>query len=327
MSLGVKATGAEGGPLDNSQQPAEAGEETSKTGAEGHTDLPDARIDFQDPFLGDSKGGKPTQLAGPASPSLAPKIGLDRSNAPFFHSHALCESPHIGARTRVWAFAHILPKAVIGENCNICDYVFIENDVVIGNNVTIKGGAQLWDGLRVSDNVFIGPNATFTNDKFPRSKHYQQTIPITSIQTGASIGANATILPGVVIGANAMVRAGAVVLRSVPDNAIVAGNPAKIIGYVGTENSPVNKTDPLSRAAGISGCKVAGVTLHHMKVVDDIRGLLTVGEFERQIPFIPRRYFMVFGVPSAEVRGEHAHYSCQQFLVCVRGACSVLVDD
>jgi acetyltransferase-like isoleucine patch superfamily enzyme len=114
----------------------------------------------------------------------------------------------------------------------VCDHVFIENDVVIGDRVTVKSGVQLWDGLRVGDDVFIGPNATFTNDPFPRSKVYRSEVPVTRIETGASIGANATVLPGLTIGARAMVGAGSVVTRDVPEGAVVAGNPARVIGSV-----------------------------------------------------------------------------------------------
>src|SRR5690606_36597155 len=150
----------------------------------------------------------------------------------FVHSHALCESIEIGTGTRIWAFSHILPAAKVGKDCNICDHVFIENDVVIGDRVTIKCGVQLWDGLRIGNDVFIGHNATFTNDNFPRSRRYPESFAVTTVNEGASIGANATIMPGVSIGGHAMIGAGAVVTRSVPPNAIVVGNPAKIVGYV-----------------------------------------------------------------------------------------------
>ncbi|TGS74362.1 N-acetyltransferase, partial [Mesorhizobium sp. M3A.F.Ca.ET.175.01.1.1] len=99
---------------------------------------------------------------------------------------------HVGEGTRIWAFAHVLPGAVVGSNCNICDHVFIENDVIIGDEVTIKCGVQLWDGLRLGNRVFVGPNATFTNDRFPRSKEYPETFLLTTVEDGASIGANAT---------------------------------------------------------------------------------------------------------------------------------------
>jgi acetyltransferase-like isoleucine patch superfamily enzyme len=129
----------------------------------------------------------------------------------FKHSQALVETQSIGIGTRIWAFVHVLPGAQIGADCNICDHVFIENDVVIGDRVTIKCGVQIWDGLRIEDDVFIGPNATFTNDLFPRSKQYPEQFARTVIHKGASIGANATILAGNSIGQSAMVGAGAVV--------------------------------------------------------------------------------------------------------------------
>lgn len=242
----------------------------------------------------------------------------------FVHEKAICESESIGRGTRIWAFAHVLPHAVIGADCNICDSVFIENDVVIGNRVTIKSGVQLWDGLRVEDDVFIGPNATFTNDRYPRSKAYPEKFLQTIVRNGASIGANATILPGLEICAGAMVGAGAVVTRPVPPNAIAVGNPARIIGYVGTEASAVSESLPKS---GVITSQVRGVTLHELPHIRDMRGSLSVGEFERSIPFAARRYFLVFDVSSREVRGEHAHRACHQFLVCVSGSCSVVADD
>lgn len=148
----------------------------------------------------------------------------------FKHPQALIESgAKIGDSTRIWAFVHILQGATIGVDCNICDYVFIENDVIIGDRVTVKSGVQLWDGIRLNDDVFIGPNVTFTNDKFPRSKQYPKQYPITTVKEGASIGANATILPNITIGENAMVGAGSVVTKDVPINAIVVGNPARVV--------------------------------------------------------------------------------------------------
>jgi acetyltransferase-like isoleucine patch superfamily enzyme len=149
----------------------------------------------------------------------------------FKHDNALVESVAVGDGTRIWAFTHVLPGATIGRDCNICDHVFIENDVVIGDRVTIKCGVQIWDGLRIDDDVFIGPNATFTNDLFPRSKVYPEQFAQTFVARGASVGANATILAGIRIGEGAMVGAGAVVTREVPDFAIVVGNPARVIGF------------------------------------------------------------------------------------------------
>lgn len=154
----------------------------------------------------------------------------------FAHSHALVESKRIGKRTRVWAFTHVLPGAVIGEDCNICDHVFIENDVVVGDRVTVKCGVQLWNGVTLEDDVFVGPNATFTNDLFPRSKQYPESFSRTLVQRGASIGANATLLAGITVGAKAMIGAGAVVTKDVPAGAIVIGNPARIKGYTETRS-------------------------------------------------------------------------------------------
>lgn len=144
------------------------------------------------------------------------------------HPNALVETKNIGQDTRVWAFTHILPGAEIGKDCNICDHVFIENDVIVGDRVTIKCGVQLWDGLRIEDDVFIGPNVTFANDVFPRSKE-KFLIEQTIIKRGASIGANATILPGVIVGENSMIGAGSLVNKNVSENTVVAGHPAKII--------------------------------------------------------------------------------------------------
>lgn len=245
----------------------------------------------------------------------------------YVHPQGICESESIGEKTRIWAFAHILPKAVIGSECNICDGVFIENDVVVGNRVTIKCGVQLWDGLTVEDDVFIGPNVTFTNDRFPRSRVYPEQFAKTIVRKGASIGANATILPGLEIGAGAMIGAGAVVTRAVPPNAIAVGNPARITGYVGTQSQAADVRDTTPADKGVFTSEVRGVTLHELPHIRDMRGSLSVGEFERSIPFAAKRYFLVFDVPSREVRGEHAHRACHQFLICVRGSCTVVADD
>lgn len=244
----------------------------------------------------------------------------------FVHEQAIVEpGATIGAKSRIWAFAHILPRAVIGTDCNICDHVFVENDVVVGNRVTIKSGVQLWDGISVEDDVFIGPNATFTNDPFPRSKQYQTHVKRILIRHGASIGANATILPGVTIGPNAMVGAGAVVTHDVPPNAVVRGNPARIEGYV---TSTARKTTSARYSdAPIDLLETTPAQLIRLPLIEDLRGHLSFAEYDQHLPFAPRRYFVVFDVPSKEVRGEHAHKTLHQFLVCLRGSCSVVLDD
>lgn len=248
----------------------------------------------------------------------------------YTHPKAIVESEHIGNKTRIWAFVHVLPSAVIGEDCNLCDHVFIENDVVIGNRVTIKSGVQLWDGITLEDDVFVGPNATFTNDPFPRSKKYPISFSRTIIREGASIGANATILPGVTIGQHAMVGAGTVVTKDVPAFAKVVGNPARIIGYIQKDQTPNDiKSIPTLDISIESSflTDIKGVSLHKLPLISDLRGNLTFAEYGSQLPFIPKRYFLVFDVPSKEIRGEHAHKNCHQFLVCIKGSCSVVVDD
>ena len=245
----------------------------------------------------------------------------------FVHDRALCESSRIGKGTRVWAFAHVLPEAQIGEDCNICDNVFIENDVRVGNRVTIKCGVQLWDGVTLEDDVFVGPNATFTNDIFPRSKKFPEKFARTVVKRGASIGANATILPGITIEQGAMIGAGAVVTRSVPPNAIVVGNPAKIMGYVDAKPVAAAPEPTKVPALNVSPTEVRGVTLHKMKEAVDIRGSLSVGEFQRDIPFVAARYFLVYDVPTAETRGEHAHHECHQFLLAIKGSVHVVAFD
>jgi len=235
------------------------------------------------------------------------------------------QSQTIGKGTRIWQYVVILPEAKVGKDCNICNNVFIENKVAIGDRVTIKSGVQLWDGVTVEDDVFIGPNVTFTNDKYPRSKQHLESYENSLIRKGASIGANATILPGVTVGINAMVGAGAVVTQDVPPRAIVVGNPARIVDYVDTERFAPT-TEP-TRVNNKKQSKVNGVQLFEINHVTDMRGDLCAAEWGKDLPFTPNRVFFVYNVPDAKVRGEHAHKECHQFLVCVNGSMSVVVDD
>jgi len=246
----------------------------------------------------------------------------------FVHPQAICESDRIGEGTSVWAFVHILPDARIGEDCNICDHVFIENDVVVGNRVTIKCGVHLWDGLRVMDDVLIGPNASFANDRYPRSKQYPEKFQQTILEKGCSIGSGAVILPGVRIGQNAMVGAGAVVTHDVPPYAVVAGNPARIINYTDIQLRSSRDIEPGGLASGTSPkTSVPGVVLYKRPIFVDLRGKLTVSNMPEDIPFVPRRYFLVYGAKSDKIRGEHAHKVCEQFLICSSGSIEVIVDD
>ncbi len=239
------------------------------------------------------------------------------------------QTKFIGDDTRVWQYCVILAGAKIGKDCNICSHVLIENDVVVGDRVTIKSGVQLWDGVSIEDDAFIGPNVTFTNDKFPRSKIYLESLSRTLIKKNASVGANATILPGIVIGAESMVGAGSVVTRDVPPRAIVAGNPARIVGYSDTKLDVTTLSTHQNSDEGGETVQsiVTGVTVNNLKYVSDLRGEINVTNVRKDIPFAVERMFWVYNVPSHHIRGEHVHRVLEEYVVCVRGSVNVVVDD
>lgn len=243
------------------------------------------------------------------------------------HKLADVQSKKIGAGTRIWQYVVILSGAEIGEECNICSHCFIEDDVVIGNRVTIKNAVQVWNGLRIEDDVFIGPGAAFVNDRFPRSKQYPEKFAQTVLKKGCSVGANATVLSGVTVGCKAMVGAGSVVTKDVPREAMVVGNPARIIGYADTnyEVRRVRGTDAVTGRPSVS--RIPGVAYIELPIIPDMRGTLSYAEVQQHLPFAPKRYFLVYDVPSREIRGEHAHRRLRQFLVCIRGSCAILVDN
>jgi len=238
------------------------------------------------------------------------------------------QSCNIGDGTKIWQFVVILAGAKIGDDCNICAHVLIENDVVIGDRVTVKSGVQIWDGVEIQDDVFLGPNVTFSNDLFPRSKQQPEKFERALVEKGASIGANATILPGIKVAKYAMVGAGSVVTKDIPPYAIVVGNPARIKGYV---NSGVDinlaQIAIVSENGKIESSRVKGVSAYKLPIVEDLRGSLSFAEVGQFLPFEAKRYFLVYEVKGHEVRGEHAHRETHQFLVCVKGSCSVVVDD
>lgn len=155
----------------------------------------------------------------------------------FIHASADVSDCTIGEGTRIWQFVAVLAGAWIGRDCNICSHVLIESDVKLGDRVTIKSGVQLWNGLRIEDDVFVGPNVTFTNDRMPRSRQHDFVLEQTIVGHGASIGAGAVILPGIRIGAGAMIGAGAVVTKDVEAHSLVFGNPARHIRYLNDEAS------------------------------------------------------------------------------------------
>jgi acetyltransferase-like isoleucine patch superfamily enzyme len=159
---------------------------------------------------------------------------MARDPSVFVHPAALCESDAVGPRTRVWAFAHVLPGAVVGSDCNLCDHVYVETGATVGDNVTVKNGVMIYDLVTIGNDVFLGPGVVFTNDLVPRAafKNPPEEFLPTSVEQGATIGANATIVCGSTIGTCAFVAAGAVVVDDVPPHAIVVGNPARPIGWM-----------------------------------------------------------------------------------------------
>jgi UDP-2-acetamido-3-amino-2,3-dideoxy-glucuronate N-acetyltransferase len=244
------------------------------------------------------------------------------------HVSSIIESSRIDSSSNIRAFVHILSGAVIGAECNIYSGVFVDSNVIVGDRVTINCGVQLWSGLRLQNDVFVGPNATFTNDIFSRRHGHIKSVPETLICEGANIGANATIFSGITIGRRAMISAGAVVTKSVPPFAIVEGNPGRIIGYANAGlRSDAQAAVFIPTEPGATFLSVRGVTIHRFKSVHDLRGDLAVANFEREIPFMPKRQFLVYHVPSTELRGEHAHYKCHQFLIAAHGSLAVMVDD
>lgn len=243
----------------------------------------------------------------------------------FTHKRALCETSQVGPETRIAAFAHILPGARIGRNCDISDHVFIGNEVIIGDYVIVQSGVQLWSGVRLENRVLVGPNATFATARSPGP------LVETTVEEGVSIGANATILPGLRIGRSAVIEPGAVVTQDVPANAVVTGNPAVIIDYQSLAVAPERKSAPAgylgsepgsSTPLGVGECK-----LLRMPHFIDMRGSLAPLDFKANLPFPPRRSFLVYSVPNNRVRGEHAHRVCHQFFVAAYGKLAVVVDN
>jgi UDP-2-acetamido-3-amino-2,3-dideoxy-glucuronate N-acetyltransferase len=151
------------------------------------------------------------------------------------------QSINIGTGTKIWQFVVVLPRAVIGENCNINSHCFVENDVVIGNNVTLKSGVQIWDGIQIEDNVFVGPNVTFVNNLYPRSQHYPEQHKGAIIREGASIGANSTLNGEIEIGRGAMIGAHSLVNRNIDPFTLWYGSPAKQMGYVSKDGIVLNE--------------------------------------------------------------------------------------
>lgn len=209
------------------------------------------------------------------------------------------------------AGAEVAQNATLGCFVQVCSGSFIGEESVVEGLTIVPSYVRVHQFARVGHGVcFVAPLSEAT---------------MTIIDHGASIGAGAVIHAGVTIGEKAVIAPGSLVQKSIPAMAIVEGAPARIVGYVGTSRGDVAS----STAAGSPppASLVKGVQLYQMPRIEDIRGSLTVGEFERNVPFPVKRYFIVFDVPSLETRGEHAHRACHQFLICVRGSCALVADD
>lgn len=238
------------------------------------------------------------------------------------HSSALCETEQIGAGSSIHAFAHVMAGVQVGRSCSIGGHAHVGIGAILGDRVVLEPGARIAGGVRLCDDVHVGPNATVGHDPSGGGR----TAPTPSVvHEGATIGANAAILAGLTIGAGALLGPGSVVSRSVPANAIVTGNPAQIIGYA--SDSGFQQGERPVGGSATQATSVRGVTLNRMREVEDMRGNLSVAELGREVPFEVKRYFLVYGVPNMEVRGEHAHLQCHQFLVAVKGSLHVVADD
>lgn len=220
-------------------------------------------------------------------------------------------------------FVEISAEARVGRGCVLGSHCHVRAGAVLGERVRIEGGVVVPGQVVIEDDASVGANVVFAQPEDGEAPG------VTVVRRGARLGGNATIAAGVTIGEEALVKPGAVVVASVQPHAIVAGNPARVTGFRGARSSErggeVGGTAPEGGGHVIS--RVRGVRVVTLPFISDPRGNLTVGEFERSIPFRPRRYFITFDVPNARMRGEHAHRECEQFLVCVRGSCAVVVDD
>lgn len=240
------------------------------------------------------------------------------------HSTASCAPEWQDADVDVGPFTHIAEGVTIGGQCRVGGHCSIESGVVIGNGVSIGDGVRLRAGVIIEDEVCIGDRVSLFDPPPARDESLDLT-PSTRLGFRCMIGAGSVLRAGVTIGEGATVEPGSVVTQSVHPHAIAAGNPARIVGFDGASETRVPHASP--SAAQVVESRVRGVRVHVIPFIADPRGNLTVGEFERTLPFMPRRYFITFDVPSAHLRGEHAHRRCEQFLVCVRGTCAVVVDD
>lgn len=238
------------------------------------------------------------------------------------HDQAICHSEKIGKNSTVSAFSYVSPSSEIGHNTQIKTHVFLAEDVVIGNHVIVNAGVKIQCTTQIHDHCVIGENVCFT-----RPDEIEKAGKIT-IQEGTIISANSTLTAGITIGRGALIQPGAVVTRDVPPHAIVSGNPAEISQYRSQqENEGIISSSTETALKSPTDLGVGDCKLWPIPNFDDMRGSLTVTEFSEDLPFIPKRCFLVHSVPNNKIRGEHAHKECEQFLIASHGELSILVDN
>jgi UDP-2-acetamido-3-amino-2,3-dideoxy-glucuronate N-acetyltransferase len=262
--------------------------------------------------------------------------------SPFIHPLAAVESTAVGSGTRIWQYVVVLPGARIGRDCNLCAHCLVEDQVEIGDRTVVKSGVQLWNGVRLGADVFVGPNVTFSNDHFPRAKAPPAQWAQTLVEDGASIGANATLLPGVRIGKRAMIGAGSVVTRDVPEGEVWFGNPARKRGLVSDwdarraanakdglaiQNGPVAASGLVRDEGSYRSMSVNDCRLIDFQEIVDARGHLAVVHAKADLGYSIERVYHLYGVPPGGSRGGHAHRRLQACLIAVSGSFEVVVND
>lgn len=255
-----------------------------------------------------------------------------RPESALIHPHALVETLEIGAGTSVGAFAHLSRGARLGANCIVSDAVIVASGAVVGDRCTVESGVQLWERVILEDGVFVGANATFVREPTAAVVEPGNADSITLVRAGAWIGANATIFAGVTVGEGARIDPGAVVTRDVPPGAHMIGNPAMVRGWVDAkqlryERRQAVRTVVPSAKLPLPDLTVGAARLVRMPLLTDSRGTLSFGQTGDHLPFVPQRYFLITDVPAGSLRGEHAHRTLEQFLVCVHDSCRLVIED
>jgi acetyltransferase-like isoleucine patch superfamily enzyme/dTDP-4-dehydrorhamnose 3,5-epimerase-like enzyme len=240
------------------------------------------------------------------------------------HSSAIIESEDIGPRCVIEPFVRISEGATVGSDCFLGTGTVIGAGVRLGNNVQILGNVNIPPNVQIGSNVIVHPGVSFVPTGLMQLESSASTA--TRVNDGARLGANATIMYGISIGTNSIIEPGSLITKDVPQNAVMRGHPAKIVGYGNSANTPALRATS-KKADTLRPLAVKGAALHPIPLIVDLRGSLVFGEIAQHLPFTPQRFFVVYDVPSEEVRGEHAHLELHEFLICLKGSISVALDD